>query len=329
MEAGLTDEASVGELSGRFRFKRKSSTVLTDQAKTEHSHRPHDRRQHPSHHRSKRRRTSNHAPDLSSAYDNSTSSLPPDVAFRESLFDALGDDEGAAFWQGVYGQPIHTYPDAYENEETGELERMNDEEYAQYVRRKMWEKSHEGIEAARQEKRRQKEAKKRETEQKQRTRSRPSRAQDEPEPFEFKIEASLRRGEERKERRRWKALWDDYLQRWQDLQDIARDRKGSEVDSETLYLRNKIAWPVETGNRKDISAEAVQEFITRGASLLGNEASEQDEVLKALKMERIRWHPDKIQHRYGFMQIDERTLKDVTATFQILDGMWNKMKERS
>ena len=33
----------------------------------------------------------------------------PEAAFRESLFDAMADDEGAAFWEGVYGQPIHVY----------------------------------------------------------------------------------------------------------------------------------------------------------------------------------------------------------------------------
>ncbi|KLU83995.1 hypothetical protein MAPG_03043 [Magnaporthiopsis poae ATCC 64411] len=34
--------------------------------------------------------------------------LDADAAFRESLFDAMADDEGAAYWEGVYGQPIHT-----------------------------------------------------------------------------------------------------------------------------------------------------------------------------------------------------------------------------
>ena len=63
-------------------------------------------------------------------------------SFRESLFDALADDEGAAFWQGVYGQPIHTYAPYRENPEEGELERMTDEEYVAHVRAQMWHKSH-------------------------------------------------------------------------------------------------------------------------------------------------------------------------------------------
>ncbi|CAG9944600.1 unnamed protein product [Clonostachys rosea f. rosea IK726] len=64
----------------------------------------------------------------------------PQAAFRESLFDAMADDEGALYWEGVYGQPVHVY-----SNERGELERMSDEEYAAYVRQKMWEKTHAGL----------------------------------------------------------------------------------------------------------------------------------------------------------------------------------------
>lgn len=35
---------------------------------------------------------------------------PGDDAFRDSLFDALADDEGAHYWESVYSQPIHVYP---------------------------------------------------------------------------------------------------------------------------------------------------------------------------------------------------------------------------
>ncbi|CAI4217990.1 unnamed protein product [Parascedosporium putredinis] len=65
--------------------------------------------------------------------------LDPEAAFRESLFDAMADDEGAAYWEGVYGQPIHVYSNERDGPQ-GELERMTDDEYAAYVRQKMWEK---------------------------------------------------------------------------------------------------------------------------------------------------------------------------------------------
>jgi hypothetical protein len=67
--------------------------------------------------------------DDPTSYDDSTSRIPPETAFRESLWDALGDNEGAAFWEGVYGQLIHIYPNTYQDQETGELEQINKEEY--------------------------------------------------------------------------------------------------------------------------------------------------------------------------------------------------------
>ena len=72
------------------------------------------------------------------------SKLNADDAFRESLFDALADDEGAAYWEGVYGQSINGYADTYMSEQ-GELERMTEDEYVAFVRAKMWEKTHQGL----------------------------------------------------------------------------------------------------------------------------------------------------------------------------------------
>jgi len=43
----------------------------------------------------------------------------PIERFQESLFDALGDDEGAAFWKEYIGQPIHNYPNTYVDEVDG------------------------------------------------------------------------------------------------------------------------------------------------------------------------------------------------------------------
>jgi hypothetical protein len=257
--------------------------------------------------------------------------LDPEQAFRESLFDALGDDEGANFWEGVYGQPIHKYPNRYIDDETGELETMDDDEYARYVRRKMWEKSREGIEAAREEKRREK-ARQRQQEEED-MRQQPSNAQNGSNEyahnnfaFDFEIAASLKRGRKRKEQKRWRELWTGYLQRWSVLQDFARSH-NRETTEQNLFLRNRIAWPVASGKRNDLEADTIREFIEKGSEA----ASSDDELpdaafLSALKIERIRWHPDKIQQRYGFMAIDESTLKAVTATFQIIDAMWNESR---
>jgi hypothetical protein len=47
-----------------------------------------------------------------------------------------------------------------------------------------------------------------------------------------------------------------------------------------------------------------------------------------LKTERVRWHPDKIQQRYGVLGIDEPVTRGVTEVFQILDKLWADQRER-
>ncbi|KAJ4304391.1 hypothetical protein N0V88_002004 [Collariella sp. IMI 366227] len=65
----------------------------------------------------------------------------------------MADDEGAAYWESVYGQPIHVYSrpshSSHSHPSNGQLERMTDDEYASYVRQKMWEKTHAGLLEAR------------------------------------------------------------------------------------------------------------------------------------------------------------------------------------
>lgn len=304
---------SESAASKPFRFKHDREH---EAASVEDQSRRHRRRHH-RHRRHKRRRV-----DDARSPPNETSSLHPDVAFRESLFDALGDDEGAEFWQGVYGQPIHNYPRTYEDADTGEIDMMDDEQYARYVRHKMWEKSAEGMEAAREAKR-----KERRREQEARREERSNQPiQEEPAynnfTFDFELEASLRRGEERKERKRWQQLWQAYLDRWKELQDLYEARKGSSADdTEQVYLRNKIAWPVETGKRKDLTPDEIEKYITKVSTSV--QESTKSSILKS---ERVRWHPDKIQQRYGFMNIEDGTMQGVTSVFQVLDRMWNDLR---
>ena len=308
-----------------FRFKPEKEVQDRRHDESTSSRRRH-RRHHSSRHRSKRSKTT-HLADDPGQFSDSMRNLGTDRAFQESLFDAMGDDEGADFWAGVYGQPIHTYANTYVDEDTGEVAQMDDEEYAQYVRRKMWEKTREGVEAAREEKRREK------------AREKARAQQEQPKPqtsegahnnfvFDFEIEASLRRGRSRKDQKRWQELWASYLKRWEDLQDLAKDPNRSS-EAEKLFLRNKISWPVESGQRKDVNAEEIERFVTNANEALRKEdTSSPEPLVAALKLERVRWHPDKIQQRYGFMQIDEGTMRGVTATFQVFDHMWNEHRGR-
>ncbi|KAI0455306.1 hypothetical protein F5B21DRAFT_471841 [Xylaria acuta] len=253
------------------------------------SRRHHRHRHH--HHRHKRRRTRSRSPTPPNPYDPPP--LDAEAAFRESLFDAMADDEGAAYWEGVYGQPIHVYSQERAGPE-GELERMGDEEYATYVRQKMWEKTHQGLleERARREERR----------------KRKEYDAEEAARLTKEMERSLRRGEERRAKRGWKDRWETYTKTW-------------EVWDGTLQ---GMAWPVRSGRREDIEAGTVREFYVMGIDPVD---VGETEFLARLKDERVRWHPDKIQQRLGG-RVDEAVMRDVTAVFQIVDKLWTDTRSK-
>lgn len=331
---------------GRFRFKSSKSKLKRDGSQSSSSHRHSDKdhdehrhshhhhhrrhRHHHGHHRSSKRRKTESSPPPSQPFDPP---LSPNTAFRESLFDALADDEGAEFWESVYGQPIHTYaiPSVPKGPD-GELERMTDEEYAAYVRARMWERTHEGMMEERERLRREKAKAKHRAEAERR------RAEERLQ-FERAIEESLRRGEERRRAKAWKAVWEEYQRSWEELNAAAAAKEepgrtsaaaatddGPEnKEKKPFILRNHIFWPVESGKRRDISREAVAEFMHHAP------AAGQADIVATLKTERVRWHPDKMLHRYGSLGLSgEPTLmRSVTEVFQILDQLWSKERAKA
>lgn len=226
--------------------------------------------------------------------------------FRESLFDALADDEGAAYWEGVYGQPVNIYPTEKPGPD-GKLERMTEDEYADFVRTKMWEKSHQHIveerearEKARQERKKQRarydeEAESHDTER---------------EGIRRQMEESLRRGEERKKSKEAAAAWDVYNAKWESL-----NSAESTAETEESRIRELIPWPVLSGRAKHIDKHEIERFLRASPAW-------KEDSSALLKAERVRWHPDKMQRRFG-QHIDEETIRTVTAVFQIMDQMWN------
>ncbi|AEO69265.1 uncharacterized protein THITE_2055001 [Thermothielavioides terrestris NRRL 8126] len=224
--------------------------------------------------------------------------LSPNTAFRESLFDALADDEGAAYWESVYGQPIHIYghPDG------GPLERMTDDEYAAYVRQKMWERTHAGLLEARAARRAQEQAQEEER----------RRQHEEAERIAREMERSLRRGMERRRRKVWRRRWEAYLARWR-----AWEEAGHQGGVEA------IPWPWAGDDDEEDDAEEVRAFFVQG---IGLEEVGEKEFAARLKEERVRWHPDKMQQRLGG-KVDDRVMRDVTAVFQAVDALWNDTRK--
>lgn len=219
----------------------------------------------------------------------------------------MADEEGAAYWEGVYGQPVHIYEQDKVGPQ-GELERMTDEEYAAHVRQKMWEKTHAGLleeRARREERRKQKEEEARHNKK-----------------LHEEMERSLRRGEARRERRYWARRWEDYTASWENWDGAARTMawpwKGG-------VAKRAAGWGiVEDGEEEEIDEQEVREFFVHG--LAADEIGEAAFVSK-LKDERVRWHPDKIQQRLGG-KMDDKVMRDVTAIFQIIDRLWADMRQK-
>lgn len=312
--------------SNRHHKRHHSDRESDKPSKRHHSHK------HRQKHRDKSKEKDRNPPHSTpSPPQNGYPNLSPEEAFRESLFDALGDDEGAAYWESVYGQPIHTYdiPSVARGPE-GMLEQMDEEEYASYVRARMWERTREGMveeqERLRAERAR---AKARENEREGTS----QRAWEERCAFERAMEESLERGARRRKMRVWEGVWMEYLARWEEIGRLASSSSSStpttaegekEKDTTTEQrkpLRNLLFWPVESGKRKDITPQSVEEFLRHAPPA-------QDDLLATLKAERIRWHPDKIQHRYAVLGIDEVVMRSVTEVFQIVDRLWSAERER-
>ncbi|KAJ6263190.1 hypothetical protein Dda_1751 [Drechslerella dactyloides] len=239
---------------------------------------------------------------------NSFKYKDPETAFKESLFEAMADDEGAAYWEGVYGQPIHLYSRPRVENEKGELEAMTDEEYAAYVRRRMYEKSDEYMEEERK------------RHQKEREHTRKKEAEERAEWQRRERERLLREKERRQKKSSEKVqkAWMAYANAWEDI-----TRKGG-VETRRL----EIPWPVESGRRGDISKDAVESFFRSVEGMPQTaEASERKSYADMLRIERVRWHPDKALQRWGRELVSDDLLKGITAVFQIIDSLWATERE--
>ncbi|KAK3684540.1 hypothetical protein LTR37_020182 [Vermiconidia calcicola] len=268
-------------------------------------------------------------------------------AFRTSLFNALADDEGAAaYWESVYSQPIHVYPrPSVENTATGELEQMSDAEYVDYVKRRMWEKKHPEAVFERQRKERERKA-----EEEEKTRQRE-------EFVRRKEQAAWERGQRRrfgggsddddddyererydheltgdtntapstsstqtKQQEEYRTAWSNYLTAWDRLKHHLLAQRDEPSSDTSVNPSKRIPWPVlPTKTVVKANIEAFFHHIP---------ASNPQERLKVLKAERVRWHPDKIQQRFGGA-VDEGTMKLVTGVFQVVDAVLEEERKKA
>ncbi len=182
----------------------------------------------------------------------------------------------------------------------GELEGMTDEGYVAYVRAKMWEKTHQHVV---------KERARREAE-----RAGRKKLEEEGRRWEEGVEEALRRGEERRRGKRWRGAWEGYVRGWEGM---------VQGGGEGRALRGRIPWPVLSGRWEDVGKDEVERFFGHAVQYAG---VGEGGLGALLKVERVRWHPDKMQQRAGKEGVDGETMKMITAAFQVIDRMWSETK---
>jgi hypothetical protein len=262
--------------------------------------------------------------------DPDAPSLPSNTAaFQTSLFDALADDEAASYWESVYSQPIHVYSRPVQQTESGELQDMDDETYAAYVQRKMWEKQNPEIviERERMERKRkeEKEAKERRREEFVRARQKEAwdhagRARDKREDRPSSRKTKAHEPDDEVYARAWVA----YLSAWDALVSALANAQSPSSD-QTKPPSKRIPWP--TLQNRPATRPNIEAFM-RHAPLAGGDDKSSAGRLQALKVERVRWHPDKVQQRFAGA-VDEGTMKVVTGVFQVVDSLVEEERKRA
>ncbi|KAH8589365.1 hypothetical protein B0O99DRAFT_637090 [Bisporella sp. PMI_857] len=230
--------------------------------------------------------------------------------------DALLSSEGAANFEGIYGQPIDRFPRKKWGSK-GTWVPMTLPEFAHNVEVKLWEFGPEGMEAARakhEEARQKKEEEERKHEtdfqdaQQKKERAKQERAKErekhEAEKARAKKAATVRWA------KLWAEAWDTYTTKWEQV--------------ETGRVRisvSTIPWPVWGGSYKDLNATTVGQFFRKAPreKVWRGFNPENEQLRELLKQERARWHPDKINQKYGGQDIDRDVIEAVTEVSKLLN----------
>lgn len=331
----------------KFRFKSGTSEPRRRKRSKDHEHDRKSRK-----HR-RRKEEQQDAPGEAAAHPfpreptnpDGTAREDPSAAFRDSLFDALADDEGAAYWESVYSQPIHVYPRPTVETARGELEQMNDEQYAAYVQTRMWEKKNPQVvlERDRKEQQRREEEEER-TKQREEFVRRKQRAawdkantegarrfaglgSDGEERYEYVLDPKGASARERDSSgKEYRHAWSKYVAAWDKLKlellEAREKGEGEEEERDERSPSKRIPWPVLQS--KPVTKPNIEAFMRHSPHAEGESGPTR---LQLLKMERVKWHPDKIQQRFTG-SVDEGTMKIVTGIFHVVDAVLEDERER-
>jgi len=338
------DDVEKERRSTRFRFKSELSDPRKD------AHRSKNRRGgERGHHKRRKLNHDTKSPEGDeSAHPFPREPADPDAtnttdAFRNSLFDALADDEGAQYWESIYSQPVHIYPRPAVETVNGQLEQMSDDEYVNYVKRRMWERKHpeEMLERERSQRLKREEDEKREKRRESfvrkkereawtraaRNGARKFAAEDEEYEPHVPKDWHIHDGDTVDSTHTVRpsdcdAAWSRYLADWNKLEHELlgeRDAAPSEASS-TAEPSKRIPWPTLSPT-KPVTKPNIEAFMCYAP------ADGPRSRLQLLKAERVRWHPDKVRQRFGG-KVDGDTVQLVTGVFQVIDALFEEEKSR-
>lgn len=225
-----------------------------------------------------------------------------EARFRDKLFDAMDDDDRLDRLEASLNAHIPSrYSDQHQRQHqsssstTGlDPSQMNDEEYAEWIRKGMWERTHKSeVDAETQ----------REREREQR-RERDRRARDEIEREEKEREVKRRRIREEKEKRRKQDAYRDYKTRWDHLTRTAASIASSSSSSSSLNLLplTSLPWPtfLPLSTVDDLTKDSISSFLLASDHIDARDKTRKQRIREAL----LAYHPDRYVGRY-LMAIEE------------------------
>lgn len=112
------------------------------------------------------------------------------------------------------------------------------------------------------------------------------------------------------ERRAWQQAWHTYVSRWAAFKSASQNSQSQPSPSTLADARAQIPWPVKSGLFADVTEAAVHDFYRHACPDVGT-----DKMAKTMKLENLKWHPDKIKLLYqgGVVEPDAKDIEAVNV----------------